>query len=133
MPGTLKKASGQPLRVYRDNSDATGLVLCLPHRDRFYALNPAASGAGEYGGECEHCRAEGTACPAAGNPDHPRGTQQVTREQRVRNHLSAARDGEDGRDYGYARAHYQMALTLASAAERPAIQEALDRLPRGRR
>jgi len=50
-----KKASAQPLRVYRNSSDTAGTVLCPPHRDSFLALHPAAFGCGEYGGDCEQC------------------------------------------------------------------------------
>ncbi len=54
-----RKVSGQPLRVYRDRSDTAGQVLCQPHRVTYYTLYPSAFGTGEWGGECEPCRAAG--------------------------------------------------------------------------
>lgn len=116
----LRKTASQPLRVYRDSSDKTGIVLCRPHRDSFCTLNPAAAGAGEYGGQCEQCRRE--------DDGHPAADQRDSKAERVRGHVSAGRDYELAREYRHAHQHYLAALMLAAAAERPAIQEAIDRV-----
>lgn len=50
------KADTRPLKVYADHVDHVGTVLCPRHRDHVFRRNPAAFGAGEYGGECEICK-----------------------------------------------------------------------------
>jgi hypothetical protein len=122
-----RKVSGQPLRVYRDGSDKTGVVLCHSHRDTFYALHPAAKGAGEFGGQCEQCpggtRDAGERL-GAGKPGQARNSK----AQRMHGHLSAGRDYEQARQFGHALQHYQAALMLATPAERPDIQRTVDRI-----
>jgi hypothetical protein len=123
-----RKISGQPLRVYRDSSDKTGTVLCRSHRDSFYALHPAASGAGEFGGQCEQCLNEGADAgerPAAAKRSQARSS---SRAQRALGHLSAGGDYEQARQLGHALQHYLAALNLAAAADRPTIQEAIGRV-----
>ncbi len=122
MPTTseLRKAASQPLRVYRDSSDTTGIVLCGPCRDSFYVLNPSARGAGEYGGQCEHCPRE--------DGERPVGSQRRSRAERVRGHVAAGHDAEQAQQFSRAHQHYLAARMLATAAERPAIQEAMDRV-----
>jgi len=118
-----RKISNQPLRVYRDSSDTTGIVLCPAHREPFFTLNPAAKGAGEYGGQCEQCSPES----AGRHPEAP-ARSLGSKAQRVRGHLAAGRDYEAAWEYGHALQHYQAALLLATDAEQPAVQEAIDRV-----
>lgn len=51
-----RKARSQALRVYRDDSNQAGQVMCESHRTSYYTLYPSARGAGEWGGDCEPCR-----------------------------------------------------------------------------
>ncbi|MCW6003798.1 hypothetical protein K1W54_04275 [Micromonospora sp. CPCC 205371] len=54
---TTRKANSRSLRVYREFADKVGIVMCERHRTHYFAIYPSAFGCGEYGGECEPCKA----------------------------------------------------------------------------
>lgn len=45
----------EPIRVYADDSDASGIVLCRAHREAFFAANLGACSDGVRGQRCEQC------------------------------------------------------------------------------
>jgi len=75
------KTDPRILRVYRDHSDQRGVNLCPEHRGRYFQLNPASFGAGEYDrGPCAHCQAPGRG-PGDDRPATAGGTRGLSGEQ----------------------------------------------------
>jgi hypothetical protein len=56
------------------------------------------------------------------------GRPRLTRAQQVAGHMRAGRDYEQAGNLGSARRHYLCALQRATRAERPGIEEALERV-----
>jgi hypothetical protein len=65
-------------------------------------------------------------------PPRKESKKQSRRAQRIAGHLAAGADFEQAGQTRQAHQHYLAALQAATAAERPAIEEAIERL-RGRR